>query len=480
MNQKRRVGWLKHYDFMLLDLLCMEFSLLLASFIRHGNLKVFTFWGPYRELNIFIIGASLCYVLLLHGYKDVLKRGPLTELKDVVIQNFVSWGIAMGLLYMGKDIEIFSRTVFSYGVIFSTLSIFAARLIWKNHILKKAREGRKHHLPRAIIITSPEKAETVINRINKHGNLDFDIEGIVLSEGSEADTVCDIPVVSSLAGFFEYMKTAVVDDVFIFLPQEEKRTKEIIQTLLDMGVVVHIGLDMWGYDLPNNYCEHFGGYNFLTTSISTAGVLHLLIKRIIDICAGLAGCFITGIAFLFVAPAIYKASPGPIFYSQIRVGKNGRRFKIYKFRSMYMDADARKAELMAQNEMQGNMFKMENDPRIIGSEKGPGKGIGNLIRRLSIDELPQFYNILKGDMSLVGTRPPTVDEVEQYDLHHMIRLSMKPGLTGMWQVSGRNKITDFEEVVKLDAAYIKNWSLKLDMKIILKTFVTVLKSDGAV
>ena len=161
------------------------------------------------------------------------------------------------------------------------------------------------------------------------------------------------------------------------------------------------------------------------------------------------------------------------------MGKNGRRFLMYKFRSMYLDAEERKKELMAQNKMEGCMFKMDNDPRIIGSEKGPGKGIGNLIRRLSIDELPQFINILKGDMSLVGTRPPTAAEFESYDYHHKIRLSMKPGLTGMWQVSGRSEITNFEDIVKLDAFYIENWSLALDVKIILKTFAVVLKKEGA-
>ena len=181
-----------------------------------------------------------------------------------------------------------------------------------------------------------------------------------------------------------------------------------------------------------------------------------------------------------MAPLIYKASPGPIFYCQERVGKNGRRFKMYKFRSMYMDAEERKKELMAQNKMQGNMFKMDYDLRIIGSEKWNwAKGIGNIIRSLSIDELPQFYNILRGDMSLVGTRPPTVDEVAAYDLHHKVRLSMKPGLTGMWQVSGRSEITDFEEIVRLDAYYIENWSLKLDLKIILKTFKVVFAKEGA-
>ena len=179
-------------------------------------------------------------------------------------------------------------------------------------------------------------------------------------------------------------------------------------------------------------------------------------------------------------PAIYIKSPGPIFFSQYRVGKNGRKFKIYKFRSMYMDAEERKKELMKQNRVSdGLMFKMENDPRVIGSEKGPGKGIGNFIRKTSLDEFPQFFNVLKGDMSLVGTRPPTVDEWEKYELHHRARLAIKPGLTGMWQVSGRSEITDFEEVVKLDTKYISEWSFMLDIKILFKTVLIVLGQKGS-
>lgn len=223
-----------------------------------------------------------------------------------------------------------------------------------------------------------------------------------------------------------------------------------------------------------------GNYTVVTTCINMASAGQLVLKRIMDICSGLAGCILTGIIFLFVAPAIYIKSPGPIFFSQYRVGKNGRKFKIYKFRSMYMDAEERKKELMKQNRVSdGLMFKMENDPRVIGSEKGPGKGIGNFIRKTSLDEFPQFFNVLKGDMSLVGTRPPTVDEWEKYELHHRARLAIKPGLTGMWQVSGRSEITDFEEVVKLDTKYISEWSFMLDIKILFKTVLIVLGQKGS-
>ena len=182
---------------------------------------------------------------------------------------------------------------------------------------------------------------------------------------------------------------------------------------------------------------------------------------------------LTGIIFIFVAPIIYIKSPGPIFFKQVRIGKNGKKFNIYKFRSMYMDAEERKKELMAQNDIKdGMMFKMDNDPRII-------KGIGNFIRDYSLDEFPQFWNVLIGDMSLVGTRPPTVDEWEKYEMHHRSRLAFKPGLTGMWQVSGRSDITDFEEVVELDTKYIAEWCLKLDIEILVKTVMVVFRGSGA-
>ena len=203
-----------------------------------------------------------------------------------------------------------------------------------------------------------------------------------------------------------------------------------------------------------------------------------------DIAAGLAGCIATGIIFVFVAPIIYISSPGPIFFSQERVGQNGKIFKMYKFRSMYMDAEERKAELMKENKMSSNlMFKLDFDPRIIGNKVLPDgtkkTGIGQFIRSTSLDEFPQFLNVLLGQMSLVGFRPALKSEYEEYEYHHRARIAMKPGITGMWQVSGRSDITDFEEVVKLDTEYIRNWSMGLDFRILFKTVAAVLKRDGS-
>ena len=175
---------------------------------------------------------------------------------------------------------------------------------------------------------------------------------------------------------------------------------------------------------------------------------------------------------LGAAIAIKLDSPGPVLFSQTRVGMNGRQFKMYKFRTMYVDAEARKQALMAQNEMSdGRMFKLKNDPRITP--------VGRFLRNTSIDELPQLFNVLINDMSLVGTRPPTVDEVEQYERDHWRRISIKPGITGMWQISGRSSITNFEEVVQLDVSYIDGWNILRDLRIIFQTVGCVLKKQGA-
>ena len=269
--------------------------------------------------------------------------------------------------------------------------------------------------------------------------------------------------------------------MLIVLPEGIEIPQKVFDAFAEMGITIHVKIaDVNEMQGKNQTVERMGNYTVVTTCINMASAGQLVLKRIMDICGGLAGCILTGIIFLFVAPAIYIKSPGPIFFSQYRVGKNGRKFKIYKFRSMYMDAEERKKELMKQNRVSdGLMFKMENDPRVIGSEKGPGKGIGNFIRKTSLDEFPQFFNVLKGDMSLVGTRPPTVDEWEKYELHHRARLAIKPGLTGMWQVSGRSEITDFEEVVKLDTKYISEWSFMLDIKILFKTVLIVLGQKGS-
>ena len=192
-------------------------------------------------------------------------------------------------------------------------------------------------------------------------------------------------------------------------------------------------------------------------------------KRLLDIIGALIGLVVTAIIAVPIALVIKLDDPGPVFYSQIRCGVKGKTFRVWKFRSMIVNAD--QLQHLVDNQAQGNIFKNKNDPRVTR--------VGRFLRRTSLDELPQFWNVLKGDMSLVGTRPPTVEEVMNYKTHHWERLNTKPGMTGEWQANGRSSITDFEDIVRMDLAYQQKWSVIYDLKLILKTLMVVAKKDGA-
>jgi exopolysaccharide biosynthesis polyprenyl glycosylphosphotransferase len=239
-----------------------------------------------------------------------------------------------------------------------------------------------------------------------------------------------------------------------------------------MGVPVRILPALWepgGHALSVERCQDVPFLNMHMDNFNATGLLY---KRILDILGGTIGFVIFLVLYPFVGLAIKLDSPGPVFFSQLRKGRHGRIFKLYKFRTMFENAEELKKELMGRNVMQGAMFKMADDPRMTHT--------GKWLRKTSLDEVPQFINVLKGEMSLVGTRPPTIDEVEKYQPEHLKRIAAKPGITGLWQVSGRNKITDFEKVVELDCKYLENWHFADDLKILFKTIWVVLQRKGAV
>lgn len=470
MYERNIRSWLKHLDFILLDLISISISFAVAYYLRMGSGHLFQDIS-YRSFYLVFIGFHILIAFFLRSYSDVIRRGYLEEIKELTKQNIMLLGCILVYLVFTKQSETYSRLFLGYFFASNQFGMMFFRCFWK-HIVR-IRFRNKEHSSEMLVITHSRQAEKCLKGLMVTEYQAFHIVGVVLmDEDRTGQTIAGIPVVANADTLMEYVRLHVVDQVLIQSGDMADMTKTLANQFLDMGIVVHIGLEQSLETLPHKQVHRLGAWTVISTSIQTASMMELFLKRVMDICGALVGLMITGIAFIFVAPVIYIKSPGPIFFSQYRMGKNGRKFKIYKFRSMYMDAEERKKELMAQNKMQGLMFKMDDDPRII-------KGIGHFIRNTSIDELPQFWNILKGDMSLVGTRPPTVDEFEQYELHHKVRLSFKPGLTGMWQVSGRSDITDFEEVVRLDEEYIANWDLWLDVKIILKTIEVVLKRKGS-
>ncbi len=310
---------------------------------------------------------------------------------------------------------------------------------------------------------------------------------ILLDSKAERGAVLDgISVVADRDSFLDYVTLHWVDEVYLILPNATDYRQELQQLCLT-GVTLHTVPQCEELFLDTEYQllhRTVNGVQILTVCLNSISGLAYQCKRAMDFFAGLFGSVMALIVILIFGPIIYIKSPGPVLFRQKRVGRNGKVFVMYKLRSMVMNAEAAKDELRSHNRVKdGMMFKLDYDPRIIGAKKLEDgtvkKGIGNFIRDYSIDEFPQFFNVLMGSMSLVGTRPPTLDEWEKYKPHHKARLAFLPGLTGVWQTRGRSEITDFEKVVEMDVDYIRQWRIGLDLKLIFRTVYVTLHKNGA-
>lgn len=471
MYRIRKTSWGHHIDFMLLDLICLWAAFFVTVFIRNGMVDVFH--DPdVLEVGIVLALMHFCVGFFFESYKSVLRRGALQEFKYAIQHVSLMMAGMFAYFFIVKRADHFSRFVLLALWAEGIIILLLARTAWKKMLQKRMETDAGDR--NLFLITRKNRVAETLEVLEKHSSGVYHIVGMcMLDDEIGGGTIQGIPVVTRGKGVDDFTRECAVDEVLLDLQDDVEIQKET-ERFLEMGITVHQCLTRVSKEnVHTKTVENFGGYTVLSTSIRIASGRQLFLKRLMDIAGGLAGVVVTGILTIFIGPAIYIKSPGPIFFSQERVGKNGRRFRIYKFWSMYPDAEARKKELMDKNNIKdGMMFKMDDDPRII-------KGVGNFIRKTSLDEFPQFWNVLKGDMSLVGTRPPTVDEWEKYDLHHRRRLAAKPGLTGMWQVSGRSSITDFEKVVSLDTQYITEWSLGLDIKILFKTVEVIFKGEGA-
>ena len=482
MYKKDSERWIKHVDFIILDMICLQIAFVLAYAISGYGFCPYE-QVLYRNMAIFLEIADLLVISCYGTLRDVLKRGCYRDF-TVTLKHSVMVGV-LGILYLflNQEGQKYSRLALILTVVLYCVIAYLVRELWKRLLRKQMEDGRDRTL---LIITSADMAEQVIQSMKENNYARYTIAGAAIIDKDQTGEVIDgVPVVANKGTVPMYVCKEWIDEVLIVTSGILPYPTELIDKLTETGVTIHMNLaKVTNVPGKKQFVEKVGAYTVLTTSMNYASSFQLMLKRLMDIVGGLVGCIFTGIIFLFVAPAIYIASPGPIFFAQERVGKNGKHFKMYKFRSMYMDAEERKAELMKENKLgDGKMFKMDFDPRVIGNKVLPDgthkTGIGDFIRRTSLDEFPQFFNVLKGDMSIVGTRPPLISETNLYEPRHKVRLAIKPGITGMWQVSGRSDITDFEEVVRLDKEYIENWDIGLDIKILLKTVLVVLQKDGS-
>lgn len=477
MNQE----WLRHWDFIFIDIICLQISLIIVCYIRKG------IWFPYTNHTLGFQAAvlSMCQlsVMPFFGYYfSIVRRSFFQEIWRVLGFALATTLISLFYFFITKSTDSTSRTLIASVMGSFVVLDIIGRTLNKKRLFASKRTREKRAI---ILITSSKLVRRTYELLfTANAIRDFTLTEIFTLDpiNSSQFKDMDVPVTYLNNDALQEINHTYIDEVLVIQPDDMPIPRDYINIFMNMGITVN-----YSNSFMENFTEihRFGYFDVLTSSVKFASAFDLTVKRLFDIICGFFGCIATGFLYLFIAPAIKRKSPGPVFFTQDRIGKNGKVFKMYKFRSMYLDAEKRKAELEKQNKISsGLMFKIDDDPRIIGSEKkdknGKPKGIGNFIRKTSLDEFPQFFNVLKGDMSLIGTRPPTKDEWSRYTLSHRIRMSTRPGLTGMWQVSGRSKITDFDEIVALDRYYIEHWSLSLDASILLKTFVVLFKREGAV
>ena len=455
--------YLKKFGILALDIGCILIALSLAYFVYPLNTM------PMSNYLIILLLLALGYNFVNSQNRNLFARGYLIELKEVIVYNiYLLCGLVL-IAFFWKKLETTSRLLTSYFFCFNIVIMYLSRVLVKVLLRRMYNDDPKK--TKGILMVVEKGQEALLDTFRS--GLTYNVIGtLIVDQDQVSGTVDGNEISCSLDELVNTVVTYQIDDVVFKLPgQGQKALFELITDFEDMGVNCHYALDVPTGAQGNAKMEMFGEMFMATYTLRTQSTWQLVMKRVMDICGAVVGLILCGIISIFLIPAIKLDSPGPAIFSQIRIGKNGRRFKFYKFRSMYVDAEERKKELMKNNEMDGLMFKMEDDPRITK--------VGKFIRKTSLDEFPQFWNVLIGDMSLVGTRPPTEDEFNKYNGHYKRRLMMTPGITGLWQVSGRSSITDFDEVVKLDLEYIDNWSLLGDIKILFKTVYSVIKRDGA-
>jgi exopolysaccharide biosynthesis polyprenyl glycosylphosphotransferase len=353
-------------------------------------------------------------------------------------------------------------------VLFSAVILSLER--WLSQLVLRKLPG--HYITRIIVVGNAAMIKNYLYFLNKT-SFRYEFVGYVLVK-DDKEGLDSTRLLGYIQSMHEILNSNVVDEVIFSLPRSYMgEVEKYLMLCEERGLTVKLVLDLFDLKNAKTNLLSVGNLPVLTYHTVCLNRSQLIWKRIIDIFGSLIGLTVLSLASVFIIPAIKLDSKGPIFFKQKRVGQNGREFYLYKFRSMCCDAEVKKAQLMEKNKVKdGYMFKIDNDPRVTR--------LGAFLRKTSLDELPQFINVLKGDMSLVGTRPPTVDEVKKYKNLHYRRISIKPGITGMWQVSGRSDITDFEEVVRLDVYYIDNWSVWKDITILFKTvFVLLFKNRGA-
>jgi exopolysaccharide biosynthesis polyprenyl glycosylphosphotransferase len=451
------------------DALVIMASFIVSYFIRSYLQPLYPLGHYIHLIPLFtVIWLGMLHYLGLYGS---FRMRRIREACFIILEGtLLAFIIFTHSLYIFK-IENVSRSLILLAFIVGCVLLALKKIIviWSfRYFRKKGMNSR-----RILLVGSGRRALEFLKTVEGHPEWGILIAGIIENEPHLVNKVIrGYKVIGTFKDIPRIIHNNVIDEVVCIVPAT---WMEYIQNVIHHceieGVAVNVAIDIYEPRISRMRVNDFFNLPILTFESAPDNVGQLVIKRLFDITvSSLALIFLTPI-FLIVSVMIKWSSPGPVFYKQLRCGLNGRKFNLYKFRTMEVDAEKKLKKLLRLNEMKGPAFKIENDPRIIP--------VGHFLRKFSLDELPQFWNVLKGDMSLVGPRPPIPSEVDQYDDWHRRRLRMRPGITCLWQINGRNKITDFNEWANLDLQYMDNWSLGLDFEIFLKTIPVVLKGTGA-
>jgi exopolysaccharide biosynthesis polyprenyl glycosylphosphotransferase len=452
-----------------LDLCIITGSFFLGYFLREkiGNLYPLSTYISILPLLLLIWGGLLYYFGMYASFR--VKRIP--EILSIVFRTTL-----FGLVLFGALTYLFKITEISR-IFISLIFIITAILLCleKTFLILSFRYTRTkgYNYRSLLLVGTGRRAQRFVDLIHKHSDWGFKILGLVDKDPEKVGiSINGCKVIGTLADIPQIIHNNVVDEVVFVVPRSWLNDiEEIIQFLESEGVKINLAVDHFELYLSRPKPTTLHGIPLIIFESTPDRLWQLLTKRIIDVIFSAIGLMLFLPLFWVIAVVIKIASRGPVFFRQQRCGLNGRNFSLYKFRTMVEGAELKLSEIMVHNEMTGPVFKMANDPRLTKT--------GKLLRKFSIDELPQLWNVFKGDMSIVGPRPPLPSEVNNYQSWHRRRLIMRPGITCLWQVNGRNKIVDFDEWARLDLEYIDNWSLWLDFKILFKTLPIVLFGVGA-
>ena len=443
---------------------------LLVSIIRFGDGAGLATWdrlGIDVRLAAILFGIAWVVALWVEGLYLLRVRWRLrTELRDIFRATLLVAALTLSLLFLFRQPDV-SRLFLLALFVVQPIVTFAGRTSLQAAFGALRRRG--HNARFMLVVGTGQLAQEFADRVESRAGLGIRVIGHILVPGSE-DPLVTRPIVDTVNRIAQVFRVRVVDEVAICLPPESAGLRGPIARLAtDEGKTVRLPLDPFGGPLGDASDEEFEGYLVRSFVGDQGRELGLVVKRIVDIAGATVGLLLLSPVFLLTALITYARDGSPILFRQTRVGLHGRPFTIYKFRTMAHDAEERLDEVAHLNEQSRVTFKATNDPRITS--------LGRSLRRTSIDELPQLWNVLRGDMSLVGPRPPLPREVIEYDAWHRRRLSMRPGITGLWQVDARDD-PDFDRWVERDLTYIDNWSPWLDLRILLRTIPAVLKGEG--